>query len=717
MLGPIVASSRVLETIDERLMRCGITRRAFLQLCSSLTIAAPFGLAITDKKTPEDVARARGLGSVDANVLVNNWNSITFLPTTTTLSLSSAKITHGTPITVTTSVAPASGSGTPSGDVAILTNSPLPSSQWQTFLTLSVGAASSSIDFFPGGTCQVSAGYHGDGVFGSSTSSPVSLTVTPETSNINFQVLNGNALAGTVVVNGSTVPYNSQLSFNIQPVGVSAPAGTTNGKATGTATFTLDSLTTTLPLNAAGVASWTTPPALSIGTYTASATYSGDASFNASSGSPVTFSVTRATPYTNYLIEAPQLFPTAGGAWYFYSPIGSNLTASAEVGPSYFPIAQSHLPLGTVAPTGTVTVCLALVDDGVCANPSYSQTATLASPSGIYSSLSKAAVTFTNLAEGFYFPSFTYSGDATWLPTEWEYSNEVGVTTVPPLAASTTTLSITPSSISGTGLATFTTTVTGTASVGIAPTGNVQYWDNGIFFIGSGLIPANTGVTSSRTFQLDPSYFWTNGSNQITAIYQGDSNYLPSTSNVVNLAVTQSGADFTLTPQLPQITVQSGSSGTVGLNLASTDFNGIVFNGVVTLTCSPSSSQITCGVTPSAPAVNGTATATLTINAFAQTAGLPAHPYPGRLGRLGAGGGFMLASVILSGFTDRKRRLAMLLSLGLFAALFAVAGCGSGGSQGGQQPPPPANAGTYSVVVSATANGIIHNAKVMVVVQ
>ncbi len=77
----------------------------------------------------------------------------------------------------------------------------------------------------------------------------------------------------------------------------------------------------------------------------------------------------------------------------------------------------------------------------------------------------------------------------------------------------------------------------------------------------------------------------------------------------------------------------------------------------------------------------------------------------------------MLASVILSGFTDRKRRLAMLLSLGLFAALFAVAGCGSGGSQGGQQPPPPANAGTYSVVVSATANGIIHNAKVMVVVQ
>src|SRR5271165_3414751 len=62
MIGPLVASSRILETVDERLMRCGVSRRAFLQFCSSLMIAAPFGLAITDKKTPQDVAA--GLGKV-----------------------------------------------------------------------------------------------------------------------------------------------------------------------------------------------------------------------------------------------------------------------------------------------------------------------------------------------------------------------------------------------------------------------------------------------------------------------------------------------------------------------------------------------------------------------------------------------------------------------------------------------------------------------------
>jgi hydrogenase small subunit len=60
MLSSLIASSKALETIDERLLRCGVSRRAFLQLCTSLMIAAPYGLAIIDKNTPEDVAAALG---------------------------------------------------------------------------------------------------------------------------------------------------------------------------------------------------------------------------------------------------------------------------------------------------------------------------------------------------------------------------------------------------------------------------------------------------------------------------------------------------------------------------------------------------------------------------------------------------------------------------------------------------------------------------------
>lgn len=49
-----------LETIDERLEHSGVSRRAFIKFCSSLMIAAPFGLALTDKLTPEAVAADLG---------------------------------------------------------------------------------------------------------------------------------------------------------------------------------------------------------------------------------------------------------------------------------------------------------------------------------------------------------------------------------------------------------------------------------------------------------------------------------------------------------------------------------------------------------------------------------------------------------------------------------------------------------------------------------
>jgi hydrogenase small subunit len=62
MLGSLVASAKGLESIDERMLQCGVSRRAFFQFCATLMIAAPYGLAITDKKTPEDVAA--GLGNV-----------------------------------------------------------------------------------------------------------------------------------------------------------------------------------------------------------------------------------------------------------------------------------------------------------------------------------------------------------------------------------------------------------------------------------------------------------------------------------------------------------------------------------------------------------------------------------------------------------------------------------------------------------------------------
>jgi hydrogenase small subunit len=60
MHGTSVPSAPQLETIDDRLRSCGISRRAFLVFCTSLMVAAPYGLALTDKATPEAVAAVLG---------------------------------------------------------------------------------------------------------------------------------------------------------------------------------------------------------------------------------------------------------------------------------------------------------------------------------------------------------------------------------------------------------------------------------------------------------------------------------------------------------------------------------------------------------------------------------------------------------------------------------------------------------------------------------
>lgn len=52
-----IGSDHELETIGEHLVRCGVSRRSFLEFCASLIVAAPFGLALTSKARASEVAR------------------------------------------------------------------------------------------------------------------------------------------------------------------------------------------------------------------------------------------------------------------------------------------------------------------------------------------------------------------------------------------------------------------------------------------------------------------------------------------------------------------------------------------------------------------------------------------------------------------------------------------------------------------------------------
>jgi len=637
---------------------------------------------------------ATGLGSIDANVLVTNWNSIIFKPTTTTLALSPTEITHGSSVTVTTSVAGMSGSGTPSGNVAILTNSPEPANQSQTFLTLSGGIGSSNVNFFPGGTYQLTANYGGDGTFGASTSTPVTLTVSPEKSVISIAVVNNST---EYAASGFTVPYSSPISVTVLPTSVTgATGGHTDGIATGSTTFQIDSTSATVPLDAEGIADYS-PPTLAVGSHTVSASYSGDPSFNPSTAAPITFTVTKGTPSLNDNIFAPIPGPAP---IYVVSP-GSSLTATVQV--------ASARGTGTSAPSGNVMVCLGInpSQSAACLNPIYTQSGTLAPPVGIYAQISTATVTFPNLAAGEYVFSFTYAGDTNWQNASLVDVNLLNVQPPAASAASTTALNLTPSSVSGTQLAQVVTTVTGSGNSGMAPTGLVYYYDNGLVFTVDQLTPG-VGQTSTAMFLLGTGDFFNNGANQITAIYRGDTNYLASTSNTASITVAQVVGNFTLTPQASEITLEPGQSTSIGIGLASLSN----FNGTVNLTCTTSSPLITCGV-PASTTLSVAATPMLTVTAASQAVELPYQP--DRKPNDKSGPGIVLASLLLVTLAVRKRRASLLTALGLFAAILLIASCGGGGS-GGQQPPPPPPAATYFVVVNATANNIVHSAKINVFV-
>ena len=621
---------------------------------------------------------ASGLGSVDANALVTNWNKISFVPTTTTLSLSPTSIVHGTSVTFTANVAAAPGTGTPSGDIAISTTSGLPL-QRNEAIPLSNGTANEAVGFFPGGTYQVSAEYGGDGVFGPSTSPPVSLTVTPETSSISFVAYGP---PGIVINSGAQAGYGERWIFTGEPYGTNGQQ--LYGLATGTVTFTDGANPQQVPINGQGVAGYS-PSSLSVGTHAITLSYSGDVSYQASSAGPFTFTITKGTPE----ILIPLIEPSV--------PLGGNLLVSAALGTGF-----------GVPPSGNVSFTLGAT---TATAPLVSSNYAGGYPWGV------ATATFTNLqTAGSLTLSVSYPGDSNWASATATYANPI-VVAASSLSASTTTLSVTPASITRMQSANFTATVQSASGTAPAPTGTVVFYVNGEGLPGN-LVQTGVGTSVATPSGPVPALSMSNGSNQVVAVYSGDSVYNPSTSAPATVNVNLS--TFSLSLGASRIVIPSGQTGNAVLNL-----NGIDgFSMPISLTCLPSSGSFGCSVYPATPTVSGPSTATLTINAYtySQTANLPA-PLE-RLPRLPAGSVAVLAlAILLACYRASRRapaRLQWVFGCCVLAAVLVIAGCGGGGTMIIPPPPPrkvPTPAGTYSVLVNATANGTVYNAKLIVVVQ
>jgi len=286
---------------------------------------------------------ATGLGSVNATNLVNKWSTISFRATTATLTPGSITGTHGSPVTIDVSVAPNSGSGTPTGDVSLLTSV----NQAVGFLSLSGGSQSSSVSNLPGGSYTLAAQYGGDATFAPSPlSTPVNVTISPESSVITASIF-------TLDQTGHTVPFTSGSYGGIAYLRADVAGASRQGTPTGFVYFYDNGTQYSGPMNLNSEGNTENPNAtffFTAGQHALTAFYGGDGSFKSGTSSPVNFTISQATTAltvtaspsavgqgSNVLLTAKLSTPAFGGQttiWNFPTGTVTFFNGSTQLGSS-----------------------------------------------------------------------------------------------------------------------------------------------------------------------------------------------------------------------------------------------------------------------------------------------------------------------------------------------------------------------------------------------
>jgi len=307
--------------------------------CSNAT-AGQFGVLVDPAATTTPAwtttagyDRATGLGSVNVANLLAKWNTVSFTPSTTTITspASGATFTHGqSGENFTVTVSPSSATG----DVSLIAQ---PVGAAQVALPpvkLSAGTASFSTNLLPGGTAYpVVAHYAGDGTVAASDSAPVTVTVSTEPSKT---VISLQALSGTTATAVTTAAYGSSYVLRVD---VTNSAGTScaNGAVpcpTGAVTVTDNgnplndfSGKNTAVLSNLGFLE-DQPVQLSVGTHMLAAAYGGDNSYTGSSATD-TVSITKASTTTAVTSSATTV--ASGGS----VTLTANITTNSNgVGPT-----------------------------------------------------------------------------------------------------------------------------------------------------------------------------------------------------------------------------------------------------------------------------------------------------------------------------------------------------------------------------------------------
>jgi Pro-kumamolisin, activation domain/Bacterial Ig-like domain (group 3) len=601
--------------------------------------------------------QATGLGSVNANNLVTQWSSVTFLPSTTTLnSLTPTTITHGQPVNFSVTVKPQSGTGIPTGEISLL-GGPSDTNPASAGFNLVNGTASGTTDLLPGGTYSVTAHYPGDGTYGPSSSSPISVTVSKENSQPQVFLVTFDSNGNIVSSDTNTAVYGSPylLRVNVEnsagavctPVSATAPTGCPSGTVTMTDNgTTLDAGTYTL--NSYGYFEDLIVQ-LPGGTDSVKAAYSGDESFNAATGT-ASISITPAA--TSISVPSFPFGAFAGQA----DTISANVTTTSS----------------GVAPTGTVTFYAN--GSALGGTVSYSPIA-----GGATSSASLGATLVTNAnafpTAGTYNVTATYSGDGNYATTT-SAGNAIKIT----FAAPNVSLSPFTQTVSYGGTADLTALVD-TTNKTTYPTGTVTFLDESTGVTLSGPTACSNTTDSNGNFACQVTgTFTVTSSHAVIANYSGDANYPPSSSN----GITVNMPGFTISPQ-GGVQVTAGQSQNVTLTINS----ALGFSGTVSgFACSGLPAEATCTFNPTQVTLpaNGTATTTITVTTAALGQAVRAAGNRGGAGGAMAPVGVLLGVCLVGAPLWRKRRRVPVALL-LMALVAVTPSCGGGG--GGTPNPVP----------------------------
>ncbi len=642
-----------------------------------------------------DYDQASGLGSVDVTQLINDWTMATFTPSTTSFTINGGtapvSITHGQAVTLSATVAASGAAGTPTGDVAIVSNANQQAdtynSNWLTTATLASGTTGpQSFTNLPGGTYSVWANYGGDITFAQSQSTPaIQVTVAKENSVLNLFGENG---SGNPVPISGSYPYGTYFSLDAQPVGASQANSPTPAAATGTVTFadTAGTLPGSSSGSGAGVVAinsfgyaelpvyyWSTAA------HSVSASYSGDNSLNAS---------TAATPIAFTITQAPTTSTVTSSA---ASVGGGTFTVSSLISPS---------PLsGATPPTGTVTLT---------ANGNMIGTGTVMATQEPNTGASLGTVSImvngSSLALGANTITATYSGDANYAGS----SGTVTVTATPGFGVSATTIPALQAGSSGTSTVTITPANGFTGAVGLTCT----------------VIGPATGATSLPTCSFNPASVTIAGTTPATSTLTVVTTSMTSAVTytvMINAADTATGkitgsgsvtvsvTAFALSATAATAT-SPGQSGTSTITITPTGYSGTVRLGCVLATqpsgaagqynpiCSiPQTASVTAGSPP--------VTVTATLTTSAPTTGTGALAYPQTNRWYAGAAGAALACVLFFGIPATRRGWKSMLCLLVFlVAMAGVSGCGGAGPGAGSSHPntPGTTPGTYTFLVTGT---------------